>query len=923
MSQNLVNLLGAGTGIDTQALVKSLVEVERSAPQERIDTQRETAETRISDLGLLNSALSSLQDAAAALGNTDVFNTKSAVIGDSTAFSAVSLGTEAPVGDFSFTISQLAQAQSLSTQTVFSSTTDAVGKGTLTFNFGSYTTPGDATTFSANTTSAEQTITIDDSNNTLAGLARTINNADFGVQASIVNDGTGPRLVFRAESGLNNQLQITAADDDGINTDASGLSRFAYNADTQQLAQNQVGRDSAFAVNGLAVSRSSNTIDDVIDGFEFNLSGLTAVGEAVNVTIEQDTNTAVNTVRDFVEIYNTFIEAIEPLIGVNPETNERGSLAGDSLARNLPVQVRQLLLGDVGGLDSTFTALTNIGVRTQRDGTLSIDETDFDRAINNNFDAFRELFIPVTQGSTDQITVNKFGDNTQSGVYDVVITQPPVKGNLEGASITASGGNILDNLAAATATNATLTGTAPTAALSDFAPSSGAFVGGASTLTLDLAKQGAGATDFDFSITVDGIASAANISLPVADYASNDDVATALQTAINNDANLSGVIVSFASGQFSFTSSTTGAASAVALTAVGVRADELGMDTGAATAGTGGANDYDFSIDVDGITSGTISITPGTFASFDELATELQTQINADATLSGSGASVGVSYNGSEFVITSNATGIASTIDNIALIGSEAVGLGLNAGTAVQGAATGGNTSDYDFSISLNGTASGIISIDAAAYADFDELAAEMEAQINADSALLAVGASVNVSYDSVNNIFDIQSSRYGSASNVVITNVGANANDLGLAAGTSTAGINVAGTIDGVAAFGTGNVLLPALGQPGESLALLIGENATSGTINFSRGLGGALEALITQFLGSSGAIALRETSLNSDLDDLDTDQLRLDSRIEAYQERLSAKFIASEAIIRSLQRSGDFLVTTLDNLLNAGRDN
>jgi flagellar hook-associated protein 2 len=102
----------------------------------------------------------------------------------------------------------------------------------------------------------------------------------------------------------------------------------------------------------------------------------------------------------------------------------------------------------------------------------------------------------------------------------------------------------------------------------------------------------------------------------------------------------------------------------------------------------------------------------------------------------------------------------------------------------------------------------------------------------------------------------------------------------------------------------------------------LLIGENATTGTINFSRGLGGGLEALITQFLGNSGTIALRESSLSSDIKDLDTDQLRLDSRIEAYQERLTSKFIASEAIVRSLQRSGDFLVTTLDNLLNAGRD-
>jgi flagellar hook-associated protein 2 len=917
MSQNIVNLLGAGSGVDTQALVASLVEVERAAPQQRIDTQRETAETRISDLGLLNSALSSLQDAATALGNADVFNTKSALIGDSTAFSAVSLDTNAPVGDFSFTIEQLAQAQSLSTQTTFENTTDTVGTGTLTFNFGNYETvipPANPTTFTEDTAKPPQVITIDDTNNTLAGLAQTINDADFGVQASLVNDGTGQRLVFRAESGVNNQLQISVSDSDGNNTDTEGLSRFAFNAGSQQLVQNQIGQDAEFAVNGLAVSRSSNTIDDVIAGFEFNLSGLTDVGEAVNVTIEQDTNAGVTLVRDFVEIYNTFLDAVDPLIGINPETNERGSLAGDTLARNLPTQVRQLLVGDVGGLDSTFTALTNIGVRTERDGSLSIDETDFSNAIENNFEAFTELFIPITQSSTDQITVNTFGDNTQAGAYDVVITQQPARGNLLGAAL---GAGILADLSAPVATSATLTGTAPTALLSDFVTSSGSFVGGTSTLTLPLDLTG-GSAAFEFSISVDG-ATAVNINLPAANYTDNDQIVVALQTEI--DSNSLGVVVSVdVSDQFSFTSSTTGAASSVALAAVGASANQFGIDTGTATPGTGGATDYNFTIDVDGMTSGAISLTPGSYENFEALAVELQTQINADTNLTGT---VGVSYNGTQFVVTSDATGTSSLIGNIsASVGSKAADLGLTAGTVVQGAATGGNTSEYDFSITLDGTESGVISIDTDSYADFDELAAEIESQINADTALAASGATVNVSYDSDANRFSIESSRFGAVSSVAVTNIGINANKLGLEAGIPESGKNVEGTIDGVAAFGSGNVLLAALGQAGESLTLLIGENATSGTVNFSRGLGGSLEALITQFLGSNGAILLRETSLNNNLAELDEDQVSLDSRIEAYQVRQTSKFIASEAIVRSLQRSGDFLATTLDNLLNAGRD-
>ena len=79
-----------------------------------------------------------------------------------------------------------------------------------------------------------------------------------------------------------------------------------------------------------------------------------------------------------------------------------------------------------------------------------------------------------------------------------------------------------------------------------------------------------------------------------------------------------------------------------------------------------------------------------------------------------------------------------------------------------------------------------------------------------------------------------------------------------------------------GVSAFGTGNVLLPALGEPGESLGLIIGENATSGTVNFSRGFGGQLEQLIEQFLGNNGVINLREESLSDSIDDLDDDPIK-----------------------------------------------
>lgn len=926
MSQNIVNLLGAGSGIDTLALVDSLVEADRAAPQQRIDTKRETVETQISDIGLLNSALSTLRDTATAMGNSDTFNTKSAAFTDSSAFIPVGLEPEAQVGDYTFTVSQLAQSQSLSTDTAFTDPGDAVGLGTLSFNFGDWDVaapPADPTTFTGDATKISQTITIDSTNNSLNGLADTINDADFGVQASIVNDGSGYRLVVRAESGLTNQLEIVATDSDGNNADASGLSRFAFSDDPAsafQMTQNQIGQDAAFTINGLGVTRSSNTIDDVIAGFEYTLSGVTEVGETINISIEEDKGAAEAAVRGFVEAYNLFLETVEPLIGLNSETNEYGSLYRDTLAKTMPSQIRQLLVADVQGLDSTFTALTNVGVRTELDGTLSINEDDFTAAVDDNYDLFKALFIPITESSSDQVTINSFGDNTLSGEYDVVITQAPAQGNLVGTDI-ADG--ILAGLAADVATSASLASAVPSAVLTDFVATSGTFTGGAETIPLDLLTQGAGDNDYNFSIIVDGEASAANISIPVADYAGNDALASAIQVAINSDANITGVTVAYSNDRFVFTSSSTGAASSVALSAEGVNADQLGISTGSATAGTGGANDYDFTLAVDGTTSGTISLTPGTYATFDDLATELQTQINGDVTLSGAGASVTVAHNGSQFVITSDSTGVSSTIANATVVGSQAASLGITTGTATQGATTGGNTTEYDFTIELDGTTSGTISLDTGSYADNDALAAHIEFQINSDTTLATAGARVDVTYDSDNDTFTIESQRYGSSSNVSVTNIGASAGDLGLAGGVSTGGINVVGTVNGVAGFGSGNVLLPALGEDGESLALLIGENATSASVNFSRGFGGQIERLIEQFLGNSGVISLRESSLGTDLEDLDVDQSNLDRRLESYQERLTSQFIAMEAIVRSLQNSSSFLESTLSNLLDSGNNN
>src|SRR5690606_34413704 len=159
-------------------------------------------------------------------------------------------------GSYSLDVKELAQAQSLASGTFVDRDTTAVGSGTLTFNVGG----------------VETEITVDGSNNTLDGLAKAINDSNVGVAAGVVDSGSGFRLVLSAdESGLDNAMQISVSDSDGNNTDSSGLSQFAFDGVTSNMTETVAAKDARLDINGIEVTRSSNTVDGVVDGVTFDL----------------------------------------------------------------------------------------------------------------------------------------------------------------------------------------------------------------------------------------------------------------------------------------------------------------------------------------------------------------------------------------------------------------------------------------------------------------------------------------------------------------------------------------------------------------------------------------------------------------------------------------------------------------------------
>jgi len=537
---SIISALGSGSGIDTTALVNKLVDVNKYADATRLTTKKNLLETQISDFGLLRSSFSALEGAASGLASADTFNAKSVSVPTTNLLTITKLEAAAAAGNYTINVDQVAKAQSVSSGN-YAAQNSQVGKGTLAIRFGSWNVGVD--TFTVNAAKAGGTITIDDSNNSLTGMRDAINKANLGVNASIVSDGGNFKLLVTSASGETSEIEITATEALG----STGLANFNFNQTTRNLTQQQGGQDALIRVNGLSLTRSTNHLTDVIPGLEFDLAN-SSLTEAVNIGVTADKSVAEKAIRDFVAAYNTFLSDSSKLTGFDSEKKEYGSLRQDALAKNLVQQVRNQLSSSVSGLSGVFASFSSLGIRTElgTTGTLKIDDsseaTSFRSAIDNHFEAVRDVFVPKLGSDNAQISLTKSSANSTPGTYPVVITQQPAKGFLMGAAIAG--------------------------------------------FPLDTTGK-----TYTFTAAIDGV-SADPITLPTTIYASGAALAADLQTRINLDAKLTagkvGVSVAFntTTNQLEFTSNAYGAGSNVSFSDASVDMADLGISNATGTAGT-------------------------------------------------------------------------------------------------------------------------------------------------------------------------------------------------------------------------------------------------------------------------------------------------------------------------------------------------
>jgi len=425
---------GIGSGLDVNGIVAKLMAVEQQ-PLDQLSAQETTVQSKISAYGSLKSALSALQTAVHALSAPAPFRSMSATVGDASVATATT-ADGAVAGRYSLEVSQLAQNQKL-VSAGFASSTDTVGSGTLTFTFGTWS----GGSFTPNPAAGARTVTIAPGQSSLAGVRDAVNAANIGVTATIVNDGSasGQRLVFSSNaSGANQSLSIAAADADGQNTDAAGLSQLAYDpaataGSGKNLTETLAAQDALLTLDGIAVRSASNTVTDAIAGVTLKLAR-TNVGSPTSIAVDQSSGPATTAVSAFVKAYNDLQTTITNLTKYDATNKQASILTGDSTVRLAQSQLRSLVGGAVSGASGSLDTLSLAGITTQSDGTLLLDSAKFNAALAADPKAVEKLFAAT--GSTTDALVGYVaaGSKTAPGSYDVNVTQLATRGVLAGSA---------------------------------------------------------------------------------------------------------------------------------------------------------------------------------------------------------------------------------------------------------------------------------------------------------------------------------------------------------------------------------------------------------------------------------------------------------------------------------------------------------
>ncbi|WP_374417950.1 flagellar filament capping protein FliD [Stutzerimonas kunmingensis] len=375
----MAGITGIGSGMDIDAMVGALVSAEKAPKEAQLNRLESATTTKISALGTLRTALSSFQTALKDLNDIKLFENRSAKSSNTDLLTATASKT-AQSGTYSVKVEQLATGSKTATAAL-ASDFKTTAAGTLTVKVGS----GEGIEVAIGADAS-----LEDVKNALNAALK-----DSGVSANLLTDpSTGKtRLVMSSSTtGAGEDVSISAS---------AGLNSLAI--DTENKATPDAGvvleraQNAKFSIDGLAMESKTNKVEGAIPEVTLDLVAADDK-KAITVTVAQDQGGVTANIKRFVDAYNNLIKTTNSLTRVTKVGDDgkplTGGLVGDSSVRSILSGIQNELIS-VGGGDGV-RMLSDLGITTQKDGTLGIDDKKLGTALENNFDAVGQFFTGDT-----------------------------------------------------------------------------------------------------------------------------------------------------------------------------------------------------------------------------------------------------------------------------------------------------------------------------------------------------------------------------------------------------------------------------------------------------------------------------------------------------------------------------------------------
>lgn len=366
-----ISSLGAGTSLDLNTLYDSLQTAEQSKLSP-ITSQQTSYKAKLTAWSVVTTALNKFQTASDALKNTaNIASSK--VSSTNTAFSAT-LANSATAGTYSVEVSQLAASQSLLSPKVGSKDND-LGDSSMASRTITISQPGQK---------KPMTVTLAQDKTSLADIRDAINKQQGSVTASIIkaDDNSYYLSLTSKESGTANQMTVSTDDSElakYISYDASG--------DKSTMSEQVPAADAVVKINGITITRSSNTITDAPEGVTLNLNK-TNIGTPETLTVVKDNKPMTDAIQAFVDAYNSLQTTISSQTkftavdkGASAQDTSNGDLVGDGTLRSIQTRLRSVIAGaqpDAGAIQS----LSLLGVTQDLNGKLTVDSTKLNKALD-------------------------------------------------------------------------------------------------------------------------------------------------------------------------------------------------------------------------------------------------------------------------------------------------------------------------------------------------------------------------------------------------------------------------------------------------------------------------------------------------------------------------------------------------------------